>query len=1218
MECGTGGVEYLNFGVQEVEWAAKRKVAQNTYEPVENACAECHHSVTQGWPDLPWPDAVAKSILSTTFREDVLHSDAVRRGDPGAFLLKEKVMTLLTTGKQVEREAYSYNEKGFVKRFGCTPLQAGLVPEEDADEFGQPWKGVVVFDEDEESKDKIKVKFFHRQVDQYVLTVFNPEQAVRRRQGRDHFDWLRQARLFNSMDDHTDKKLMNKCQDLSAATNTLASAQSPHGSSAAVATLGGDDVGEVIRAQPTQGAAVAAAGRAAAVRIASAPPVTATAAESAQKRSKRHTPASSAAHAGPKRRRVPQGGAAALASFAVIASSSHAEAVEGPDMHGAAGLTGDAEVDAHLKKLNVEQALAGTISRLGNLLGPATTCANTATENLLRRQAGHQLQARLKVIACAASLQAAKIPALEDKELKHYLLTLLQHGFTKFPAATSLAILRRHGLTLGAQELVIAMWPWALSPAPAQADSSFDALNPRLASLPGDDGCKASAFMQCVVVDRAVNLMSDMEKAIGQSDGDGSSPARDAATSALKELAVALQRTLNDPASTRVTPSPSQLLKETVEQASGWITTVAAIAGVMQIDVKQTIANARSLQCELRSLPKQATPESLLKLQFSAPGWSALVNDFYTSALRESSAGHQMKGYLEFLETWQHGPAPTRVQGVVEEMASALQSWKSDTRAAWRQPLEEGMVKCILDHCNRLLKQAPMEDDLRDFKEGVESLFALRRLHAGGMCKSLDLAQAEHVVHQMEERLELCIARAAVARAEHSVDALIAGVEQKTLVNEQASEHLDVLRSSAGPKASGNAHKVRLLIGSLVQQIMFQLKGHGVKEGNIYVGATAVVPHESAGVQDHDKKEGEESELAMEDAENVEGAEADAVDDKKEDKDREDSEGEDARPCGGEEALGATTGAVKGATRGAVKGNGEEADATAVDAQGGEGTADVAAQFPRGPTLLLLAKACQALLPDNDGGADALEIVAAAQTSCTLLCEIRVTMTTKGPQHAAKVKDAMKKLAASVATLTEERIARFKDEAMRYLGAPSSSHAEDMQALVRATRSNADVASRCYHHTLVAKLSQAAMSARDELAVIAGGGPEGCSWKDGLPENASWSAMQAKFEVLFKQVESKGFVQGIGKLTRAMVAYKKGAQQARVRIEDMDIVLQPAQDTVALARATLIEDARATKRRDASALMSSSQTHPQIIAQVTTQETALRIANFAQQPPSQQ
>ncbi len=195
MECGTIWMEYFTFTVQDVEWAAKRKVAENTYEPVENACAECHHSVTHGWSDLLWPDAVARSKLSNTFREDVLHANAVCRGEPGEVLIEERVMTLLTTGKQVEREAWSYNEKGFVKRFGCTPVQAGLAPEEDADEFGQPWKGVVVFDEEEESKDKIKVKFFHQQVDQYVLTVFKPGQAVRRCQGRDHFDWLRHARL---------------------------------------------------------------------------------------------------------------------------------------------------------------------------------------------------------------------------------------------------------------------------------------------------------------------------------------------------------------------------------------------------------------------------------------------------------------------------------------------------------------------------------------------------------------------------------------------------------------------------------------------------------------------------------------------------------------------------------------------------------------------------------------------------------------------------------------------------------------------------------------------------------------------------------------------------------------------------------------------------------------------------------------------------------------
>ena len=144
---------------QEVEWAARRQVAKNTYEPVDDACVECHCSVTEGW-GLGWPDARANAALNEAFREEVCSANAARNGvgDP---LLTEKVLTVLTTGRRIEREGWSYTQAGIAKKYQNTPEVLQMELKDDVDEHGRPRLAVDVMEDDEWGEDRKKVVLFH-------------------------------------------------------------------------------------------------------------------------------------------------------------------------------------------------------------------------------------------------------------------------------------------------------------------------------------------------------------------------------------------------------------------------------------------------------------------------------------------------------------------------------------------------------------------------------------------------------------------------------------------------------------------------------------------------------------------------------------------------------------------------------------------------------------------------------------------------------------------------------------------------------------------------------------------------------------------------------------------------------------------------------------------------------------------------------------------------
>ena len=177
---------------------------------------------------------------------------------------------------------------------------------------------------------------------------------------------------------------------------------------------------------------------------------------------------------------------------------------------------------------------------------------------------------------------------MPEQELKYNLEALRGHGVA-FPKPLALSILRRHLIDAPAEALVRGAWPWVFGSGQAagspqlprgdsgEASAAFDPMAPTVCGVGGSEEECATAFQQYVVVDRAANLMSDMEAAVAAPEGgQGMEQQMRAAAADLGALAEAL-RTVSEEAG--APPGDSPLLLQVTQSARQWVETAAAIAG---------------------------------------------------------------------------------------------------------------------------------------------------------------------------------------------------------------------------------------------------------------------------------------------------------------------------------------------------------------------------------------------------------------------------------------------------------------------------------------------------------------------------------------------------------------------------------------------------------------------------------------------------------------
>ena len=1199
--------------MKEVEWAAKRKIAEHIYEPVEDACSECHFSVKEGWCDLDWRDAVAKALVDGSFKQDVVHANNVRAAREGAFLVEEKVITLVTTGRETERYAWSYSKTGFSKKYGQAPDVAGYNLEEDTrDEFGNAWEGVTIFDDDADEIDRKRVRYFHQHVDQYLLTGFKPERAVRRHQGRDHFHWLRNSRLFKDARERSEKQVRGRVLQLprgAASPPPIASAASEH------EELGGHGVGDIIRSSGSSTAVNQfTAARAAALSIGDATAEASTIAKPS--RGKRGGAARApSAHGGGGRGRGPRLSAAfkqPVGSFAVV-SAGDVQSSTGGQESASAGeasdfeLTGDADIDFHLKKLSVPAAFAGTVQRLGNLLNPAETAANNAIGNKLRKHAGQKLATHIKIVAAASSLSGGRVASMSDEELSGHVKTLQPYSDSiQIPYTICLAILRRHAAEKPATELVDIVWPCAPS-SHAGATVNFQLASPKVQALPGDDEQKASAFLQMVIADRLLSAMSDLEALVSNPEADVSG--KDTVFKELRDLATSLLRHIDS------APAPTQpVFMEAIDRVKTWTTTIAAIAGVIECDVKETLANARALRgCGTAS--KQSL-EGRLRTQLAAPAWNSMIDEFYTCALEEHGSRSKMAQYMGVLKR----PASTRAEGFIPSVAASLQAWQHNTRAAWRAPLEEALANDINIRSQSILSADMEESSSQVLEKMLKDMTSLQDLHASGGVKDLDTATLHDLVTRMKGRIEEHGTHKLIQEAVDSVQMLLSAFQRRVFVQVDVSLRA---MSVAERRLHMSEHmpNIRILVGLAIQQALKRMQVRGLPEANRYhpQAAAQIDPVQSRDSEDRPPMPppavspvGAASSHAAEEKEAktpvpglhrdasaaatpVPGSEQDSPGERRiEEKDNGTDEEEEAKVTEDEKTetgeekedqgnqpsshAGNVEEAKDAETAGERKAGEEKAGEEKGDEQQRENTDDTGddeeARWPSSAVLFDIARTSQALLAEDDV-MQSIDTLSSASAANAKSCEIRNLLTQKtGKSSGNEIKKNVKDIEQRLADMSDSRIKQLFEHAQTHLGAPSSSHAEDMCDIVRTTKSNAESLLQAHAKAGVKKLREAMTSARDALARVAGGGEGGISWKDGLPENASWDQVEEALSGLFAVFEAGDIEKDIVKAEKAKDAYVAAARRSKTSAESISAATTDTDNALDLARATQIEDRR--------------------------------------------
>jgi hypothetical protein len=199
-------------------------------------------------------------------------------------------------------------------------------------------------------------------------------------------------------------------------------------------------------------------------------------------------------------------------------------------------------------------------------------------------------------------------------------------------------------------------------------------------------------------------------------------------------------------------------------------------------------------------------------------------------------------------------------------------------------------------------------------------------------------------------------------------------------------------------------------------------------------------------------------------------------------------------------------------------------------------------------SVMSLARGMQALVHASDPGARALDILSNTQMLNTTISQVLIALTTRS---ASNVKEFMKTLNTTLLKLDEPCAVSFPGDAVTFLGASSHAAGEDMLNTIIQIRSTGLLTAKRYAKTLVDKSRQAMDVVSDAVSMIAGGTADGRSWKDGCQPGADWTEVEPKITEHLFEIDHKALNDGIGKVSRAIKAYVKCAEQAKVPADEI-------------------------------------------------------------------
>ena len=518
------------------------------------------------------------------------------------------------------------------------------------------------------------------------------------------------------------------------------------------------------------------------------------------------------------------------------------------------------------------------------------------------------------------------------------------------------------------------------------------------------------------------------------------------------------------------------------------------------------------------------TPEGVLATQLRQPTWIALVDTFLSSALQEASGQRKMAEYLETLST----SDPRRAKSLIQKVPQALQGWRSSTRDVWRAPLERGFAAAVQQYVEHVILLRHGEASA-EITQAVEATDSLADMHATGASEHIDPLRLKGLRDSVLQKFRQCQLEEQISSAADMMQQLTAQMAAGMWTEVETSRRVQEARSKTGFQLPAeDVLNARVLIAGLAQEIVARVvvvDPHGGSHRE-------AMPIVARGPGTPNAREGASSPVVADDGATPT---ADGV----------------SQPAGG---LGEGDDLPPG---GLIEG----------DDQPPRGSF-----LPRGDvsagTLVSLAQAIQAWMPGDGAGARALETLGRTVSLNHTLSDIVVAVSTRG---GAKIKEHMKVVCDMLLSLTDSCLEPFAADAVSFLGASSALRAQAMKDLVVQIRDIARKTCTKYHQTLASKARRVMVLERDTLASIAGGAPDGSSWKNGC-EDAEWTGVEAKITEYLFENDVQALHAGCVRLDRAARAYEKCAALAALPIDEIARDLVPSSQTLALARATHTED----------------------------------------------
>ncbi len=177
-----------------------------------------------------------------------------------------------------------------------------------------------------------------------------------------------------------------------------------------------------------------------------------------------------------------------------------------------------------------------------------------------------------------------------------------------------------------------------------------------------------------------------------------------------------------------------------------------------------------------------------------------------------------MEEYLTAL----NDPAPTRAEGLVEEIGRSLRSWSKDTRTVWLAPLEFALGNAVFDLAKHMLDKPPGEVSANEALGVKRNLDSLWDLISAGMCRDVKPDKLQQHMRDIDALVGECTALESMQAVVELVEEITDKVTKATLTTEGAEDFAMRLGSLCEVTLSEGLLTVRTGVATVARQVLDQ------------------------------------------------------------------------------------------------------------------------------------------------------------------------------------------------------------------------------------------------------------------------------------------------------------------------------------------------------------------------------------------------------------